>query len=223
MLLSYVCRISHRNLQHFGHLSTFCTCQLRLAIVFELCAGVWGGWVVLSCTGICLFHVINLGWSHMLSKNQRAGCSFIFYFFLRQSQPMQWSHPAEFVGLAANFEVQPTTTTTLFSRLTVLVRGRFALGEAISLKCYLVIVLVFGSCGTLALSTASCVCIAYFFANDELFIQSLSFCKTMANDKMRNQCKSLSPSTARLRMYAIQPSFGSTCYKLEWKTHESAE
>ena len=45
MLLSYVCRISHRYLQCFGHLSTFCTCQLRLALVFELCAGVWeGGW-----------------------------------------------------------------------------------------------------------------------------------------------------------------------------------
>ena len=43
MLLSYVCRISHRYLQCFGHLSTFCTCQLRLALVFD-CAGVWG-WV----------------------------------------------------------------------------------------------------------------------------------------------------------------------------------
>ena len=44
MLLSYVCRISHLYLQCFGHLSTFCTCQLRLALVFELCAGVGGGW-----------------------------------------------------------------------------------------------------------------------------------------------------------------------------------
>ena len=43
MLLSYVCRISHLYLQCFGHLSTFCTCQLRLALVFELCAGVCGG------------------------------------------------------------------------------------------------------------------------------------------------------------------------------------
>ena len=43
MLLSYVCRLSHRYLQCFSHLSTFCTCQLRLALVFELCAGVWGG------------------------------------------------------------------------------------------------------------------------------------------------------------------------------------
>ena len=42
MLLSYVCRISHRYLQCFGHLSTFCTCQLRLALVFELCAGFGG-------------------------------------------------------------------------------------------------------------------------------------------------------------------------------------
>ena len=44
MFLSYVCRISHRYLQCFGHISTFCTCQLGLALVFELCAGVWGGW-----------------------------------------------------------------------------------------------------------------------------------------------------------------------------------
>ena len=41
-VFSCVCRISHRFLQCFCHLSTFCTCQLRLAFVFELCAGVWG-------------------------------------------------------------------------------------------------------------------------------------------------------------------------------------
>ena len=38
-----VCRISHRFLQCFCHLSTFCTCQLRLAFVFELCAVSSGG------------------------------------------------------------------------------------------------------------------------------------------------------------------------------------
>ena len=38
-----LCRISHRFLQCFGHLSTFCTCRLRIAFVFQLCAGVWGG------------------------------------------------------------------------------------------------------------------------------------------------------------------------------------
>ena len=43
MLLSYVCRISHRYLQCFGHLSTFCTCQLRLALVFETLCGGFGG------------------------------------------------------------------------------------------------------------------------------------------------------------------------------------
>ena len=41
---SYVCRISHRFLRCFCRLSTFCTCQLRLAFVFQLCAGVGGGW-----------------------------------------------------------------------------------------------------------------------------------------------------------------------------------
>ena len=42
-VFSCVCRISHRFLQCFGHLSTFCTCRLRLAFVFQLCAGVGGG------------------------------------------------------------------------------------------------------------------------------------------------------------------------------------
>ena len=32
----------------FGHLSTFCTCRLRLAFVFQLCAGVWGGGGVMT-------------------------------------------------------------------------------------------------------------------------------------------------------------------------------
>ena len=38
-----VCRISHRFLQCCGHLSTFCTCRLRLPFVFQLCAGVFLG------------------------------------------------------------------------------------------------------------------------------------------------------------------------------------
>ena len=37
LVASYVCRISHR-----FWLSTFCTCQLRLAFVFQLRAGVGG-------------------------------------------------------------------------------------------------------------------------------------------------------------------------------------
>ena len=41
---SYACRISHRFLRCFCRISTFCTCQLRLAFVFQLCAGVGGEW-----------------------------------------------------------------------------------------------------------------------------------------------------------------------------------
>ena len=41
-----VCRISHRFLRCFCRLSTFCTCQLTLAFVFQLCAGGGGGWGV---------------------------------------------------------------------------------------------------------------------------------------------------------------------------------
>ena len=62
MLLSYVCRLSHRYLQCFGHLSTFCTCQLRLALVFELCAGELCGGdggggddVYATATGVLIF------------------------------------------------------------------------------------------------------------------------------------------------------------------------
>ena len=47
-VFSCVCRISHRFLQCFGHLSTFCTCRLRLAFVFQLCAGVFRGGVMTS-------------------------------------------------------------------------------------------------------------------------------------------------------------------------------
>ena len=43
LLLFPMCRISHRFLRCFCRLSTFCTCQLRLAFVFQLCAGVVGG------------------------------------------------------------------------------------------------------------------------------------------------------------------------------------
>ena len=43
-VFSCLCRLSHWCLQCFGHLSTFCTCQLRLALVFQLFAGVWGVW-----------------------------------------------------------------------------------------------------------------------------------------------------------------------------------
>ena len=42
LLLFPMCRISHRFLRCFCRLSTFCTCQLRLAFVFQLCAGVRG-------------------------------------------------------------------------------------------------------------------------------------------------------------------------------------
>ena len=59
-VLSCLCRLSHRYLQCFGHLSTFCTCQLRLALVFQLCAGVWGGDgggddVHATATGVLIF------------------------------------------------------------------------------------------------------------------------------------------------------------------------
>ena len=76
MLLSYVCRISHWYLQCFGHLSTFCTCQLRLALVFELCAGVWGdgGWGGGVMTSMRLRLVFSFSFGDLLLLGCGAVC-----------------------------------------------------------------------------------------------------------------------------------------------------
>ena len=62
---------------------------------------------------------------------------------------------AKSLGQAANFEVQLTTTTQQQHNFAFYAASACAwelvLGEAISLKCNLVIVLVLGSCGMLAL------------------------------------------------------------------------
>ena len=75
MLLSYVCRLSHRYLQCFGHLSTFCTGQLRLALVFELCAGVWGGgWGGGVMTSMRLRVVFSFSFGDLLLRGCGAVC-----------------------------------------------------------------------------------------------------------------------------------------------------
>ena len=52
-VFSYVSRISHRLLRCFCRLSTFCTCQLRLPFVFQLCAGVGGDGGVMTMVLDC--------------------------------------------------------------------------------------------------------------------------------------------------------------------------
>ena len=48
-VFSCLCRLSHRYLRCFGHLSTFCACQLGLAFVFQVSA------VHATATGVLLF------------------------------------------------------------------------------------------------------------------------------------------------------------------------
>ena len=123
---------------------------------------VFGSVLLTDSTEICLFHITSLGWSQIPAKiNEGDVCLLLPSIFIaRESQRLQWSHLAKSLGQAANFEAQLMTTTqqktntTSLSALQVLVRGSLVLGEAISLQCNLVIVLVLGSCGTLALSCA---------------------------------------------------------------------
>ena len=140
-------------------------------------------------------------------QGQRRGCLTSTFFKVRESQRLQWSHFANFLGQAANFEVQPsittaTTTQLRFVRCQCLYVGALFWGRR---SRNLVIVVVLGSCGTLALSRASYIfCLPTPFAHSELFIQLASSSKTMASQKMGNQCKGLSPFIARLRLYGIQ-------------------
>ena len=92
---------------------------------------------------------------------------------------------------------------TSFSTLQVLVRGSFVLGEAISLKCNLVIVLVLGSCGTLARSRAPYV--FYLLppsTHNELLVQLVI---SFQDDGEPEDGQSVQgPFIARLRLYGIQ-------------------
>ena len=102
-------------------------------------------------------------WDQILAKiNEGDVCLRLLSIFIaRESQRLRWSHLAKSLGQAANFEVQLTTTTQQQQQQQQQHNFAFyaasactwelVLGEAISLKCNLVIVLVLGSCGTLAL------------------------------------------------------------------------
>ena len=68
---SYVCRISWWFQQCFVRLAIFCTCQLRLILVFQLCAGVGGVGgddvhanaacvFCFSCCFLCVSHFISV-------------------------------------------------------------------------------------------------------------------------------------------------------------------
>ena len=146
----------------------------------------------------------------MLAKiNEGDVCLLYFYtsFRVRESQRLQWSHLAK-----ARLWVKQRTPTnnnnsnnnpTSFSTLQVLVRGSFVLGEAISLKCNLVIVLVLGSCGTLARSRAPYVfyLLAPFTHNALLVQLVISF----QDDGEPEDGRSVQgPFIARLRRYGIQ-------------------
>ena len=119
---------------------------------------VFGSVLLADSTEICLFRITSLGWSQILAKiNEGDICCLLLpsIFIARESQRLQWPHLAKSLGQAANFEVQLTTTTTQQQHNFAFYAAsactwELVLGEAISLKCNLVIVLVLGSCGTLA-------------------------------------------------------------------------
>ena len=119
---------------------------------------VFGSVLLTDSTEICLFRITSLGWSQILAKISEGDvCLLLLSIFIaRESQHLQWSHLAKSLGqAAANFEVQLTTTTQQQHNFAFYAASactwELVLGEAISLKCNLVIVLVLGSCGTLAL------------------------------------------------------------------------
>ena len=139
---------------------------------------VFGSVLLTDSTEICLFRITGLGWSHSI-------------FVARESQCLQWSHLAKSLGQAANFEVQLTTTTTTQQQHNFAFYAASActwelvLGEAISLKCNLVIVLVLGSCGTLALSSAS-----YFLIFLLLYLTTIFYSRIIfPQDKGRLSCQ----------------------------------
>ena len=77
-------------------------------------ACIWFGIAVLltDSTDICLFRITSLGWSQILAKINEGILLFILSIFVaRESQCLQWSRLAKFLGQAANFEVQLATTT----------------------------------------------------------------------------------------------------------------
>ena len=116
---------------------------------------VFGSVLLTDSTEICLFRITSLGWSQILAKINEGDVCLLLLSFSEESQRPQWSHLAKSLGQAANFEVQLTTTTQQQHNFAFYAASactwELVLGEAISLKCNLVIVLVLGCCGTLAL------------------------------------------------------------------------
>ena len=102
-----------------------------------------------NSTENCLFRITGI--------NEGDVCLLLLSIFIaRESQRrLQWPRLAKSLGQAANFEVQQTTTTQQLHNFAFYAASactwELVLGEAISVKCNLVIVLVLGSCGTLAL------------------------------------------------------------------------
>ena len=109
LLLFPMCRISHRFLRCFCRLSTFCTCQLRLAFVFQLCAGVrgrgMGGGVM---TSMRMRLLSSLSFVALLLKRCRLLCEALVaasYCFTIETSTMQKPR-----GFAA-FQTKTSKTT----------------------------------------------------------------------------------------------------------------
>ena len=156
---------------------------------------------------ICLLHIIP-AWDGRICLLRSATGRFVFFRFcfrVRESQRLQWCHLPKSLGQAAKFEVPPTTTTPQQLDF-VFYAARTCTWELCSeggdlLKVQLVIVLVLGSWKA---GTLTCVIHLYLlvFYSQRTFVQIASSSKTMASQKLGNQC----PFIAGLRLYGIQVS-----------------
>ena len=81
---------------------------------------VFGLVLLTDYTDICSFHITSLELSQILAKINEGDVCLLLLSFSEESQRPQWSHLAKSLGQAANFEVQPTTTTSTTTQLRFL-------------------------------------------------------------------------------------------------------
>ena len=148
---------------------------------------------------ICLFRITSLGWSQILAKiNEGDVCILLLSIFVaRESQCLQWSHFAKSQGQAGNFEVQLTTTTT-----TTTTQQQHNCAFYAASTCTWELCSGGGDPGhsvgpreAVERCALTCVIHPYLlvpFTYNELYSNCIAS-KTVASQKLGNQCKGFSP------------------------------
>ena len=142
----------------------------------------------------------SLGWLQILAKsNEGDVCLFYFFilFYSQEGQCLQWSHLARSLGLSAHYEVQLTTTNSTTTphrlRCKYLHEGAcFGRGDLLKVQPGHSIL------GPRKLWNAGALkCVIHFicclYIMMGLYSNGISS-KTMASQRLGNQCKGLSPS-----------------------------